>query len=52
MQPTASNGLTEPAMLAHSSTCGLTIYLPAYEDVEALKRGMQFSLLDGGFGQT
>ena len=51
VQPTASNGLTEPAMLAQSSTCALTIYLPAYADVEALKRGMQFSLLDGGFGQ-
>ena len=48
--PTEQNGLSAPAMCARSSTCAKTIYLPAYEDVEALARGMECSLMDGGFG--
>ena len=48
--PTESNGLSAPAMLARASTCSKTLMLPPYEDVAALARGMEFSLMDGGFG--
>ena len=48
--PTESNGLTAPAMLARASTCSNTIYLPPYKDVDALEIGMNYSLMDGGFG--
>ena len=48
--PTESNGLTAPAMLARASTCSNTIYLPPYADVDALEIGMNYSLMDGGFG--
>ena len=50
IQPTDSNGLNAPAMLARASTCSKTIQLPPYEDVEALARGLEYSLMDGGFG--
>ena len=48
--PTETNGLSVPAMLARASTCSNTIYLPPYADVDALERGMGYSLMDGGFG--
>ena len=50
IERTASNGLSAPAMLARASTCSKTIQLPPYEDVEALARGLEYSLMDGGFG--
>jgi len=50
IEPTPSNGLTEPAMCARASTCSKTIYLPPYADVDALEHGMGYSLMDGGFG--
>ena len=50
--PTASNGLAAPAMLARASTCSHTIYLPPYADEAALARGMEYSLMDGGFGNA
>ena len=50
IEPTPSNGLTEPAMCARASTCSKTIYLPPYADVDALGHGMRYSLMDGGFG--
>ena len=50
IQPTASNGLSAPAMCARASTCSKTIYLPPYDSLEALRRGMECSLMDGGFG--
>ena len=52
IEPTATNGLSAPAMLARASTCSKTIQLPPYEDVEALARGMEYSLMDGGFGSA
>ena len=48
--PTETNGLSVPAMLARASTCSNTIYLPPYADVDALEKGMDYSLMDGGFG--
>ena len=33
-----------------ASTCTRTLCLPAYEDAAALARGIEFSLMDGGFG--
>ena len=50
IEPTPSNGLTEPAMCARASTCSKTIYLPPYEGMDALQRGLDCSLMDGGFG--
>ena len=50
ISPTPSNGLAAPAMLARASTCSNTIYLPPYADVDALEVGMNYSLMDGGFG--
>ena len=50
IEPTASNGLSGPAMCARASTCSNAIYLPPYADLEALRRGMECSLMDGGFG--
>lgn len=48
--PTETNGLSAPAMLARASTCSNTIYLPPYADVDAVEKGMRYSLMDGGFG--
>ena len=48
--PTESNGLTAPALCAKASTCTRTLCLPEYTDVPALARGMEYSLMDGGFG--
>lgn len=50
--PTESNGLSAPAMLARASTCSNTIYLPPYASVDALEKGMEYSLMDGGFGNA
>jgi len=50
--PTESNGLSAPAMCAKASTCARTICLPNYEDAAALERGMEYSLMDGGFGMA
>lgn len=50
IQPTASNGLSGPAMCARASTCAHMIALPPYADLEELRRGMERSLMDGGFG--
>jgi hypothetical protein len=50
--PTASNELKGPAMLARASTCSKTLHLPPYPDVEALGRGIEFSIMDGGFGNA
>ena len=50
--PTPSNGLSAPAMCAKSSTCARTLCLPSYEDAAALERGMEYSLMDGGFGMA
>jgi len=50
IEPTPSNGLTGPAMCARASTCSKTIYLPPYEGMDALQRGLDCSLMDGGFG--
>ena len=50
IEPTPSNGLTEPAMCARASTCSKTIYLPPYDGMDALQRGLDCSLMDGGFG--
>ena len=50
--PTESNGLSAPAKLARASTCSKTLYLPPYTDVEDLARGMERSLMDGGFGRA
>jgi len=52
IEPTAANGLAAPAMCARSSTCSRTIYLPDYEDIAALGRGIECSLMDGGFGNA
>ena len=52
VQPTESNGLSAPAMCAKASTCARTLCLPNYEDREALARGMEYSLMDGGFGMA
>ena len=52
IQPTSSNGLSGPAMCARASTCSNTIYLPPYADMEALSRGIECSLMDGGFGNA
>jgi hypothetical protein len=40
------------AMCAKASTCARTICLPNYEDAAALERGMEYSLMDGGFGMA
>ena len=50
IEPTPSNGLTEPAMCARASTCSKTIYLPPYDGMDALQRGLDCSLMDGGLG--
>jgi len=50
--PTPSNGLSAPAMCAKASTCTRTLCLPNYEDAAALARGMEYSLMDGGFGMA
>ena len=50
--PTESNGLNEPAMCAKASTCTRTLCLPSYQDAAALARGMDYSLMDGGFGMA
>ena len=50
IEPTPSNGLAGPAMCARASTCSKTIYLPPYEGMDALQRGLDCSLMDGGFG--
>ena len=50
IEPTPSNGLTEPAICARASTCSKTIYLPPYDGMDALQRGLDCSLMDGGFG--
>ena len=52
VEPTPANGLTAPAMLAKSHTCGNQLCLPSYPDVEALQRGLEYSLQDGGFGMV
>lgn len=52
IQPTPDNGLAAPAMCARASTCSNSIYLPPYDDSEALRRGMEYSLMDGGFGNA
>ena len=41
-----------PAMCAKASTCARLLHLPPYEDLEALERGMEYSLMDGGFGNA
>ena len=50
--PTNSNGLAKPALCAKASTCTRTLCLPQYEDAAALARGMEYSLMDGGFGMA
>ena len=52
VSPTISNGLAAPAMCAKASTCTRTLCLPGYEDAAALARGMEYSLMDGGFGMA
>ena len=52
IQPTPANGLAAPAMCARASTCSNSIYLPPYADLEALRHGMEYSLMDGGFGNA
>ena len=48
--PTEGNGLDAPALCAKASTCTRTLCLPEYADAAALARGMEYSLMDGGFG--
>lgn len=50
--PTPTNGLAAPAMCAKASTCTRSLCLPGYEDAAALARGLEYSLLDGGFGMA
>ena len=50
IQPTESNGLDAPAMCCRASTCSKTLYLPPFDDLDALRRGIDCSLMDGGFG--
>ena len=50
IEPTPSNGLDAPAMCCRASTCSKTLYMPPYDDLDALRRGIDCSLMDGGFG--
>ena len=49
--PTESNG-SPPQRCGRASTRSNTIYLPPYADVDALEIGMNYSLMDGGFGMS
>ena len=48
IQPTSTNGLTEPAMCATAATCGFQIRLPCWVTKEQVESGMNMSLLHGG----